>query len=47
MPKRTLIQEFLKARGFPGLIAVVLWVFSSPKSEEKKDARIQILENQT
>ena len=40
-------QELLKAWGPPALIAVVLWVmlFKSEKREEKKDLRIQMLEN--
>lgn len=43
-----ILQEFLKAWGPPGLIAVILWVFlyKSENREEKKDARIQMLENQ-
>ena len=43
-----ILQEFLKAWGPPGLIAVILWVFlfKSERREEKKDARIQMLENQ-
>lgn len=43
-----ILQEFLKAWGPPGLIAVMLWIFlnKSEKREEKKDARIQMLENQ-
>ncbi len=42
-----LAQELLKAWGPPGLIAVILWVmlFKSEKREEKKDTRIQMLEN--
>jgi hypothetical protein len=40
-------QEFLKAWGPAGLIAIVLWVMlqKSEKREEKKDTRIQMLEN--
>ncbi len=40
-------QELLKAWGPPGLIAIILWVmlFKSEKREEKKDTRIQMLEN--
>lgn len=40
-------QELLKL-GPAGLICVVLWValYKSEKREEKKDARIQLLENQ-
>jgi len=40
-------QELLKAWGPPGLIAIILWVMllKSEKREEKKDTRIQMLEN--
>lgn len=40
-------QELLKAWGPPAIIAVILWVmlFKSEKREEKKDTRIQMLEN--
>jgi hypothetical protein len=40
-------QELLKL-GIAGLVCVVLWVMlmKSEKREEKKDARIQMLENQ-
>lgn len=40
-------QELLKAGGPPALIAVILWVMllKSEKREEKKDVRIQMLEN--
>jgi hypothetical protein len=40
-------QEFLKAWGPAGLIAVVLWIMlqKSERREEKKDTRIQMLEN--
>ena len=40
-------QELLKL-GIAGLICVVLWIMlmKSEKREEKKDARIQMLENQ-
>jgi hypothetical protein len=40
-------QELLKAWGPPALIAIVLWVMlhKSEKREEKKDTRIQMLEN--
>ena len=43
-----ILQELLKAYGPPGLIAIILWVmlYKSEKREEKKDARIQMLENQ-
>ena len=40
-------QDFLKL-GIAGLICVVLWIMliKSEKREEKKDMRIQMLENQ-
>lgn len=40
-------QEMLKAWGPPALIAIVLWIMlhKSEKREEKKDSRIQMLEN--
>jgi len=43
-----LAQELLKAWGPPGLIAVILWIMlkKSESREEKKDMRIQLLENQ-
>lgn len=42
-----LAQELLKAWGPPGLIAIILWMMllKSEKREEKKDVRIQMLEN--
>ena len=42
-----IVQELLKAWGPPSLIAIILWVMllKSEKREEKKDARIQMLEN--
>jgi hypothetical protein len=42
------VQEILKAWGPPALIAVILWMMllKSEKREEKKDVRIQMLENQ-
>jgi len=42
-----LAQELLKAWGPPGLIAIILWMMMlrSEKREEKKDIRIQMLEN--
>lgn len=42
-----IVQELLKAWGPPGLIAVIMWEMlrRSEKREEKKDARIQMLEN--
>ncbi len=41
------MQELLKAWGPPALIAIILWVMllKSEKREEKKDLRIQLLEN--
>lgn len=43
-----ILQELLRAWGPPGIIAALLWIFlnRSEKREEKKDARIQMLENQ-
>jgi hypothetical protein len=43
-----ILQEFLKAWGPPGLVAVILWIFlyKSENREKAKDARIQLLENQ-
>lgn len=40
-------QELLKAWGPPALVAIILWLMllRSEKREEKKDARIQMLEN--
>lgn len=40
-------QEMLKAWGPPALIAVILWIMlhKSERREEKKDTRIQMLEN--
>jgi hypothetical protein len=40
-------QELLKAWGPPALIAIILWVMllKSERREEKKDTRIQMLEN--
>lgn len=40
-------QELLKAWGPPGVIAVIMWVMlqRSEKREDKKDIRIQMLEN--
>jgi hypothetical protein len=42
------IIEKLAALGPPGLICVVLWItlYKSEQREAKKDARIQLLENQ-
>lgn len=42
-----LAQELLKAWGPPGIITVILWVMlkKSEYREEKKDLRIQMLEN--
>lgn len=42
-----LVQELLKAWGPPALISIILWMMllRSEKREEKKDVRIQMLEN--
>ena len=42
-----LAQELLKAWGPPGVITVILWIMltKSEAREEKKDLRIQMLEN--
>lgn len=42
-----LAQELLKAWGPPGIITAILWVMltKSEAREEKKDIRIQMLEN--
>lgn len=42
-----LVLELLKAWGPPGVVAVVLWIMlkKSEAREEKKDMRIQMLEN--
>lgn len=42
-----LAQELLKAWGPPGIITVILWLMlrKSEAREEKKDMRIQMLEN--
>lgn len=42
-----LVQELLKAWGPPGVITIILWVMlrKSESREEKKDVRIQMLEN--
>jgi hypothetical protein len=42
-----LVQELFKQWGPPGVVAVVLWVMmkKSEAREEKKDVRIQMLEN--
>jgi hypothetical protein len=42
-----LAQELLKAWGPPGIITVILWLMlrKSEAREEKKDIRIQMLEN--
>lgn len=41
------VQELLKAWGPPSVITVILWVMlkKSEAREEKKDVRIQMLEN--
>lgn len=43
-----IVQEVLKQWGPPGIIAVIMWIMllKSEKREEKKDMRIQMLENQ-
>lgn len=42
-----LAQELLKAWGPPGIITVILWMMlrKSEAREDKKDTRIQMLEN--
>lgn len=42
-----LAQELLKAWGPPGIITIILWLMlrKSEAREEKKDMRIQMLEN--
>lgn len=42
-----LAQELLKAWGPPGIITIILWLMlrKSEAREEKKDLRIQMLEN--
>ena len=42
-----LVQELFKAWGPPGVITIILWVMlrKSESREEKKDTRIQMLEN--
>jgi hypothetical protein len=42
-----LVQELLKAWGPPGIITIILWMMlrKSEAREEKKDLRIQMLEN--
>ena len=42
-----LVQELLKTWGPPGVITIILWVMlkKSESREEKKDLRIQMLEN--
>jgi hypothetical protein len=42
-----LVQELLKTWGPPGVITIILWVMlrKSEDREEKKDTRIQMLEN--
>lgn len=42
-----LAQELLKAWGPPGIITIILWMMlrKSEAREEKKDLRIQMLEN--
>lgn len=40
-------QELLKAWGPPAVMAIILWIMlhKSERREEKKDTRIQMLEN--
>ncbi len=42
-----IVQELLKAWGPPGLVAIIMWEMlrRSENREEKKDVRIQMLEN--
>lgn len=42
-----IVLELLKAWGPPGVVAIILWVMlgKSEDREEKKDVRIQMLEN--
>lgn len=42
-----LLQEFVKIWGPPGVVAVIMWEMlrRSERREEKKDTRIQMLEN--
>lgn len=43
-----LVLELVKTWGPPGVVAVIMWVMlrKSEDREEKKDLRIQLLENQ-
>lgn len=43
-----LVLEVIKQWGPPGIVALIMWVMlqKSEKREEKKDQRIQFLENQ-
>lgn len=43
-----LVLELVKQWGPPGVVAIVMWIMllKSEKREEKKDMRIQLLENQ-
>jgi len=42
-----MMLELLKAWGPPGIVTIILWLMlqKSEKREEKKDVRIQMLEN--
>lgn len=42
-----LVQDLLKTWGPPGIITIILWIMlkKSEVREEKKDMRIQLLEN--
>lgn len=42
-----IVIELLKQWGPPGIVAIIMWVMllKSEKREEKKDTRIQMLEN--
>jgi hypothetical protein len=42
-----IVQEVLKTWGPPGVVAAVMWLMllKSERREEKKDTRIQMLEN--
>ncbi len=48
MPGMELILDVIKQWGPPGIVALIMWVMlqKSEKREEKKDQRIQFLENQ-
>jgi hypothetical protein len=42
-----IVQEVLKTWGPPGVVAAIMWLMllKSERREEKKDTRIQMLEN--